>query len=88
MPHEEVRPVLRLIFCPECDAPAEVTDRFSLPSTDGPVDHVALACVAGHHFRMPADMLPSEEQEHRRVHEPGAAQPPGTPLLGLTWRGG
>jgi hypothetical protein len=62
-----VRPVLTLIFCPECDVPAEVTDRFSLPSTEGPVDHVALACAAGHHFRMPSDMLPAEAQEQLRA---------------------
>ncbi len=46
-----------LTACPECGLPAEITDRFSLSSTDGPVDHVALACVDGHHFRMPADRL-------------------------------
>jgi hypothetical protein len=62
-----VRPLLTLIFCPECDVPAEVTDRFSLPSTEGPVDHVALACAAGHYFRMPSDMLPAQAQEQLRV---------------------
>jgi hypothetical protein len=62
-----VGPLLTLIFCPECDVPAEVTDRFSLPSTEGPVDHVALACAAGHHFRMPSDMLPAQAQEQLRV---------------------
>lgn len=30
-----------------------------LPSTDGPVDHVAVHCAAGHHFRMAADRLPA-----------------------------
>jgi hypothetical protein len=59
--------VLTLTFCPECEAPAEVTDRFSLPSTEGPVDHVALACAAGHHLRMPSDMLPAGAQEQLRV---------------------
>jgi hypothetical protein len=62
-----VRPVLTLIFCPECNVPAEVTERFSLPSTEGPVDHVALACAAGHHFRMASDLLPAEAQEQLRV---------------------
>jgi hypothetical protein len=46
--------------CPECGLPAEITDRFSLSSTDGPVEHVALACVDGHQFRMPADGLSPE----------------------------
>jgi predicted nucleic acid-binding Zn-ribbon protein len=46
-----------LVSCPECGATAEITDRFRLPSTAGPVDHVTVNCVAGHHFRMPADDL-------------------------------
>jgi hypothetical protein len=48
-----------LTACPECGLPAEITDRFSLSSTDGPVEHVSLACVDGHYFRVPADGLPS-----------------------------
>jgi len=31
--------MLILIPCPECGVPAEVTDRFSLTGTDGPVEH-------------------------------------------------
>ena len=49
--------MLTVISCPECGVPAEITDRFSLPSTDGPVAHVATSCAAGHHFRMPTEML-------------------------------
>jgi hypothetical protein len=59
--------------CPECNAPAEITERFSLPSTDGPVSHVALHCAAGHHFRMPADKLPARAQE--QLAQPELAQP-------------
>jgi len=51
--------VLDLTSCPECRAPAEITDRFTLASTDGPVAHVAVSCLGGHHLRMPADKLPS-----------------------------
>jgi hypothetical protein len=47
------------IDCPDCGRLAEVTDRFVLDSTDGPVDHVALSCIGGHHFRMAADRLPA-----------------------------
>jgi hypothetical protein len=36
--------------CPECDLPAEVIDRFSLFSTDGPIDHVKIACLRRHVF--------------------------------------
>jgi hypothetical protein len=49
--------MMTVIPCPECGVPAEITDRFTLPSTDGPVAHVATACAAGHCFRMPAEML-------------------------------
>jgi hypothetical protein len=50
--------VLVLIACPECSNPAEVTDRFMLPSTAGPIGHVVIDCAAGHHFRMASDRLP------------------------------
>ena len=58
--------MLTVISCPECGVPAEITDRFSLPSTDGPVAHVATSCAAGHHFRMPADMLVRPPRESAR----------------------
>ena len=47
------------ITCPECSAAAEITERFTLASTDGPVAHVALSCAGGHHYRMAADRLPA-----------------------------
>ncbi len=42
------------LTCPEpgCDAPAEVLDRFALPSTGGPVVHLRTRC-ANHHVRTP-----------------------------------
>ena len=43
--------------CPECGGDAAITERFTLPSTDGPIAHVALSCAAGHHFRMAAERL-------------------------------
>jgi hypothetical protein len=57
---------LNLVSCPECEMPAEVTDLFSLYSTEGPADHVALACVAGHYFRMALDRLPADAQAQLR----------------------
>jgi hypothetical protein len=51
-----------LVACPECELPAEITERFWLDSTDGPVLHVSVSCVDGHHFRMPADRLPADVQ--------------------------
>jgi hypothetical protein len=53
------RTMLTLIPCPECGVTAEVRLRFSLASTEGPVGHIALNCVAGHRFLMPLDGLAS-----------------------------
>lgn len=58
----EGRTVLTLIPCPECGVTAEVTQHFSLASTAGPVGHIALNCIAGHRFLMPADELPPDRQ--------------------------
>jgi hypothetical protein len=58
--------MLTLTSCPDCHAPAEITDRFTLASTDGPVPHVAVSCLAGHHYRMPADKLPRPEGQPPR----------------------
>jgi hypothetical protein len=51
--------VPEIIACPGpgCLAPAEVVDRFTLPSTDGPVDHIKTMCLAGHGFTPPLDTL-------------------------------
>jgi len=55
-----------LIACPECGLPGEVLELFSLVSTEGPVDHIAVSCVDGHHFRMAVDSLPVQTQAQLR----------------------
>ena len=50
---------LDLVVCPECAAPAEVVDRFALPSTDGDVEHVKMQCLERHWFLLPATALPA-----------------------------
>ncbi len=64
----ERRPALRshtppsaldLVGCPECGAPAEVSRRDALGSTDGLIEHVFVRCVDRHWFYMPASMLPA-----------------------------
>ena len=50
-------PPLELAVCPECGGVAEVVTRFSLGSTDGPVEHVRLVCVMRHGFVMPAQRV-------------------------------
>ena len=48
--------MLSLLPCPEpaCDSPAEVTDRMTIGSTGGPVEHVRTQCLRRHMFFMPA----------------------------------
>jgi hypothetical protein len=46
-----------LLPCPDpsCPAPAEATDRVTLESTDGPIEHIKTLCLNGHRFFMPTD---------------------------------
>jgi hypothetical protein len=41
---------VEFVSCPErnCQAPAEIVDRFVLASTDGPVEHAQTVCLNGH----------------------------------------
>jgi SAM-dependent methyltransferase len=41
-------------------------------TTDGPVDHIALHCAAGHHFRMAADRLPARQPQSQATQRPAA----------------
>ena len=61
--------MLELTSCPECGVPAEITERFRLPSTDGPVDHVVVRCAADHFFRMAEDMLGRQATTAADQHE-------------------
>jgi hypothetical protein len=54
--------LLTMVGCPDCGLPAEILDLFSLDSTDGPIEHIVLACIDGHYFRMPADRLTADKQ--------------------------
>jgi hypothetical protein len=68
--------VLTVIACPECHVPAEITELFSLTSTDAPVEHVVVHCAAGHHFRMPVDRLPAEHQQQLAAQRQDRADRP------------
>ena len=74
-----------LLPCPACGLPAEVTDRFALTSTDGPVDHLALRCAARHHFKMPVEMLPAQSQQQLRAQEHPPAPPGPTDNIPQPW---
>jgi hypothetical protein len=41
---------MEYVRCPQCELPAEIVDRYSLSSTDGGVDFLKIACLAGHWF--------------------------------------
>lgn len=45
------------VWCPECSQPAEIVWRRELMSTDGPVVHAAVRCLAQHAFLMPSSDL-------------------------------
>ena len=53
---------LELTTCPECGRTAEIIDRFKLPSTDGPVEHVKTRCITGRWFVTPTADLPAPAQ--------------------------
>jgi hypothetical protein len=62
---------LDLVVCPECAAPAEVVDRFALPGTHGPVEHVKVRCLHRHWFLLPATSLPTV----RALDDPTGTEP-------------
>ncbi|MFY9807599.1 MAG: hypothetical protein WCC38_16995 [Pseudonocardiaceae bacterium] len=37
-----------VVSCPTCELPAIVEDRFHLPSTHGPVEHLRISCIGRH----------------------------------------
>jgi hypothetical protein len=48
------------ILCPQCAAPAQITERFWLDSTDGPVEHLKTNCVNNHWFTPRVEMVQPE----------------------------
>jgi hypothetical protein len=52
--------MLNTIRCPECGAPAQITERFWLDSTDGPVEHLKTGCVNDHWFTPRAETVERE----------------------------
>jgi hypothetical protein len=49
------------IPCPQCGAPAQITERFWLDSTDGPVEHLKTGCVSKHWLTLRAETLQPEQ---------------------------
>ena len=57
--------------CPQCGLVAEVVDRDVWPSTDGPIEHLHVRCLAGHRFVLPTATL---ERHHAAARAAQAAQ--------------
>lgn len=61
--------MLQVIACPDptCQAAAQIVDRWTWQSTDGPVEHVKTACERGHWFTPKVDSLrPRPERVQRQ----------------------
>lgn len=85
---------MELVWCPECGQVAQVEARDVWESTDGPVEHVRVRCLARHLFLMPAEWLEGTD----RAAAVGDAATPASPAAAdasaagapsaPTWRGG
>ena len=53
-----------------CGLPAEVRHRFTMRSTDGPLESVMIRCPVGHHFSGPIAFLTPDSTGN---HDPGTA---------------
>ncbi len=59
--------------CPACGLPAEVEWRAVMESTDGPVEHAKIRCVARHWFLLPlATLQASRQHDVRHAVRPAA----------------
>src|SRR5438270_10764711 len=55
-----------------CGLPAEVRCRFTMRSTDGPIESAMIRCPAGHHFCGDIESLTWDGKDN---HDPGMAGP-------------
>ena len=53
-----------------CGLPAEIGCRFTMRSTDGPLECAMIRCPAGHYFNGPIESLTRDSTDH---HDPGTA---------------
>jgi hypothetical protein len=57
---------------PRCGLPAEVRCRFTMRSTDGPIECAMIRCPAGHWFNGAIESLTWDSTDH---HDPGTSGP-------------
>ena len=58
---------LDLVGCPACAAPAEVVERYVLPSTDGPIEHATVLCSERHRLTVLVERLATPRTPERRT---------------------
>jgi hypothetical protein len=63
------------IPCPQCGAPAPITDRFWSGSTAGPVEPVKTGCVNNHWLTPLAGTLATQSDPARRPSSPRPTEP-------------
>jgi hypothetical protein len=61
------------IPCPECGAPSQITERFWLDSTDGPIEHLKTGCVNNHWLTPRVETV--DQQLLAAIHDDLAALP-------------
>lgn len=66
------------VWCPECCQPAEIVWRRELVSTDGPVEHASLRCLAQHVLLMPTSGLTRADLADESSTQPVRAREDGT----------
>jgi hypothetical protein len=75
--------MLELIACPQCGAPAEITQRFWLDSTDGPIQHLQTICVSKHWLTPRAETVhqqrPAPDHSFAALPSCPAPAPPAAP---------
>jgi hypothetical protein len=64
-----------LVGCPQCGVPAEVEQRVVLGSTEGPVEHVKVVCLARHWFMLPAEQCPGAGRPAAPTGSEGSPRP-------------
>jgi hypothetical protein len=61
-----------------CELPAEVHYRYTMNSTDGPLESAKISCPRRHHFNAPIDYLTLPEQPTATT---ASASPPPAPTV-------
>lgn len=64
-----------LVQCPDpdCQAPAEIVDRWTWASTGGPLEHVRTCCLARHVFTPVSATLVAIPEQHAPEAVPAAS---------------